>query len=268
MHKEGGGMAQESRILYEDDEHQLIWFGWEGDDESNSLVQSNQLLIVNGDTGYLVDPGGAFIFREVSEVVARYLPLNRIEYLLATHQDPDVLSSVTLWLQTTPARLYISKLWTRFVSHFGFDDPGRIQGVPDEGGRLTTPSGSAIVLIPAHFLHSEGNFAIYDGHTRTLFSGDIGAAVFGPEERYQQVTDFASHIPYMEGFHRRYMANNAACRHWVDYVSRFPIDRIVPQHGAWFEGEQVDEFLAWLRELECGTDRIETLYDRPGRGVA
>lgn len=83
-------MVESSKVLYEDDDHQYIWFGWEDPDTDESLVQSNQVLVINQDQGYLFDPGGAFIFSEVAAEVNKYLPLGQIRYLLATHQDPDV----------------------------------------------------------------------------------------------------------------------------------------------------------------------------------
>ena len=32
-------------------------------------------------------------------------------------------------------------------------------------------------FVPAHYLHSSGNFNVYDPQARVLFSGDIGAAL-------------------------------------------------------------------------------------------
>lgn len=33
-------MVESSKILYEDDEHQFIWFGWEDSDTEESLANS------------------------------------------------------------------------------------------------------------------------------------------------------------------------------------------------------------------------------------
>ncbi|MDX1397798.1 MAG: MBL fold metallo-hydrolase [Oceanospirillum sp.] len=253
-------MVDQSKILYEDDEHQVIWFGWE-DHEHESLVQSNQLLIINADNAYLLDPGGAFIFADVAAEVNKYVPLSQIRYILATHQDPDVLSSITLWLKATSARLLVSRLWIRFVSHFGFSDNSRLVAIEDSGKQIRLQDDEYIKLLPAHFLHSEGNFCFYDTRSKTLFSGDIGAAVFPTGERYLEVDDWDSHLKYMEGFHKRYMGNNAATRRWVASVRDLEIDRIVPQHGAIITKEHVTQFLDWLEQLECGTDLIDQIYD-------
>lgn len=64
----------------------------------------------------------------------------------------------------------------------------------------------------------------------------------------------------MEAFHKRYMSSNAACKKWVDMVSKKKIDMIAPQHGAVFRGESVKKFLEWFRNLKCGVDLIDNLY--------
>ena len=48
--------------------------------------------------------------------------------------------------------------------------------LPDEGGLV--PLGNAVIrAVPAHFLHSVGNFGFYDPTSRIFFSGDIGASL-------------------------------------------------------------------------------------------
>ena len=67
----------------------------------------------------------------------------------------------------------------------------------------------------------------------------------------------------MEGFHKRYMASNAACRSWVRRVSTLDVETIAPQHGAVIRGrENVKKFLSWFEGLRCGTDIIDQIYGR------
>jgi len=43
--------------------------------------------------------------------------------------------------------------------------------------------GNAIIkVIPAHFMHSEGNFQFYDPVSKILFSGDMGASIVSHNE--------------------------------------------------------------------------------------
>ncbi len=128
----------------------------------------------------------------------------------------------------------------------------------DPGGE-TKVGRSKVRFIPAHFLHSTGNFNLFDETSRILFSGDIGASVYPPGQMPLEVKDFDEHVKHMEGFHRRYKASKKACRLWVKRVMELKPKMIVPQHGSIFTGENVDKFLSWLENLDCGVDILEKL---------
>lgn len=108
-------------------------------------------------------------------------------------------------------KVAVSKLWSRFLPHLvsGFVASragserwqDRIIPISDKGAVLPF-ADSEIWALPAHFMHSCGNFSFYDPVSRILFSGDVGASLGGEEG---EVNDFDSHIPSMEGFHQRYM---------------------------------------------------------------
>ena len=245
-----------SAVLYEDDKHQFIWLGWAEGFEAG-IVQTNQYLIVDSGRGTLLDPGGVHLFSKVVSEVAKYIDLDKIDHIIFSHQDPDVSSGIALWLGVTGAKIYISELWTRFVPHFGIVDKNNIVGIPDKGMEWKLPSGAKLKAIPAHFLHSLGNFATYDERAKILFTGDIGAAVFTKENRYLFVEDFSRHLALMEGFHKRYMTSNIACRRFVEQVSSLPLEMLAPQHGALFKKDTLGQFLSWLKGLKCGVDLIE-----------
>ena len=152
----------------------------------------------------------------------------------------------------------MQKLWERFLPHLlpGYMSPksdGRIVSIPDEGGIV--PFGdSEIIAIPAHFLHSVGNFHFYDPISKILFSGDVGASIINNVHE-KPVENFSEHVQTMEGFHKRYMVSNKACRHWSKMIREMDIDMIVPQHGRPFKGNKIiNQFLDWFQELECGID--------------
>jgi flavorubredoxin len=64
-----------------------------------------------------------------------------------------------------------------------------------------------------------------------------------------------AHIPHMEGFHRRYMGSNKACRLWANMARGLDMDFLVPQHGCYFKGKvAINAFLDWIEKLECGID--------------
>ncbi len=245
--------------LYDDGEHQFIWLGLD-ETEGGKAVQINQYVVRHGSRAAILDPGGAYTYAMVVANLSRYLSLDQVDTLFFSHQDPDVSSGIGLWLNTTSAKVYISRLWTSFLPHFGGVDPERIVGIPDQGQRLELGAGAHLELIPAHFLHSIGNFCVYDPRAKILFSGDIGSSVFSPGSHEVFVDELAGHLPRMEGFHRRYMSCNRACRLWAERVARLEVRMICPQHGAILRGAAVGQFLDWFRELSCGVDRLEELY--------
>jgi flavorubredoxin len=246
-------------VLYDDGDHKFIWLGWE-EEEEEGFVQVNQYIIINRGKGFLLDPGGVYVFPRVISNVSTYIDIDNIQMIFYSHQDPDVSSGIALWLANTPAEVYISNLWTRFVPHFGVTDIRRIKGIPDRGMTLPLPTGDVLEFIPAHYLHSVGQFNVYDRRSKILFSGDIGAAVFPRGERKVFVEDFQRHVPLMEGFHKRYMNGNVACRKWVNEVKKRDIDMIAPQHGSIFKKEDTNKFLDWLSSLRCGLDIINEIY--------
>ncbi len=62
----------------------------------------------------------------------------------------------------------------RFISHFSVDKfvVSGIKSIPNNGININL-SGIDLKIIPAHFLHSAGNFHVYDPVSKILHSGDI-----------------------------------------------------------------------------------------------
>ncbi len=248
-------------VLFDSGEHRNVLL----EDYGHGLaVQANQHLIVHGAEAMLLDPGGHKVYNRALSAMTKLLGPSKLRHLFLSHQDPDIVAAVNGWLMTTDADAWCSKLWVRFVPHFGVDQlvVDRLKPIPDEGMFLPL-GGVELVILPAHFLHSCGNFHVYDPFSKILYSGDLGASL-GMD--YAEVTDFDAHVPYMEGFHRRYMASNRAMRAWADMARTLDIETIAPQHGALFRGEaMVQRFLDWVSGLECGIDVMASSFRVPSR---
>lgn len=253
-------MKQKVKTLYSDATHKVLFFT---DLVEGEGIPSNQLVVVDHGEAALFDPGGDLTFTPLSIELSKHIDMEAsLKYVFASHQDPDIITSLPRWLVHSGCKIVTSALWARFLPHLvsGFVSgkmnkslTERLISLPDDGGKI--PLGKTfIVAVPAHFLHSVGNFHFYDPVSRILFSGDVGAAMT-PGEDDIPVEDMKTHIPLMEGFHKRYMANNKACRIWVNRVRSMDIEAIVPQHGKAFVGkDKVAEFLGWFENLQCGTD--------------
>lgn len=216
------------------------------------LIDTNEYLIVNGDQALMMDPGGSEIFPDVFLALSSEFDPVRVSHLFASHQDPDIISSLALWLEFNPElKCYLSWLWNTFVPHFG-GSKDTFVSIPDEGMSMML-GGLALQAVPAHYLHSSGNFHLYDPAARILFSGDVGAALMPPGEDDLFVKDFDRHIRHAEGFHRRWMGSNEAKLDWCERVSRMEIDMLCPQHGAIYQGKDVARFIDWFAELPVGS---------------
>lgn len=247
-------------VLFDNGAHRNILLEESGD--VGLAVQANQHLIVHNGEAMLLDPGGHKVYSKVLAKTFAALDGGELRYLFLSHQDPDIVAAVNGWLMTTDATAYISALWVRFVPHFGLDHlvEHRLLPIPDEGAMFEM-GGAPLYALPAHFLHSEGNFQLYDPIAKILYTGDLGASL-GMD--YLEVADFDAHLKYMEGFHRRYMTSKIVMRAWAEMARRLDIDIIAPQHGALFRGKpMVKKFIDWCANLDCGIDLITPLFKLP-----
>lgn len=237
--------------LFDDGRHRCLMF--HDLSQSNDAVQANQFLVIDGEGGALIDPGGNLAYNELHVGLTRHMPPHKLQALIASHADPDIIASLDRWMTATSAPVYISSIWERFIPHFckpGKTD-GRVVGIPDAGMRIRV-GGSELLALPAHFLHAEGNFQFWDAASGILFSGDLGVSVGVDPER--TITELAPHVRAMERFHRRYMVSNKVLRLWAQMVRPLPIRMIVPQHGAPLAGPAVAQFIDWVQALPCGID--------------
>jgi flavorubredoxin len=242
--------------LYNDGKHICLAFYDLVNEEHEHAVQCNQFLIADSGHGALIDPGGNMTYNSLLMAMQKYFPSKELQYILASHPDPDIVASINKWFVATPCKLLISNLWTRFIPHFttGRDIAGRIIGIPDQGREI--PVGdSRIKALPAHFMHAEGNFQFYDPIAKILFSGDLCVSLVDHTQAALPVTDFNAHIAKMEGFHRRYMVSNKILRFWAHMVRQLDIEMIVPQHGQRFVGKEMcKRVIDWIEGVHCGVD--------------
>jgi flavorubredoxin len=239
------------KLLFEAGDHKNVMFE---DLAEGGMVQANQHLIVSGGEAMLLDPGGHKVYTKLIGGMAAALAPAKLTHLFFSHQDPDIVAAANGWLMMTDATGYLSEIWLRFVQHFGVDDlvMRRVQPIPDRGMTLTVGT-TELKLIPAHFLHSPGNFQVWDPDARILYSGDLGASL-GPTG---EVADFDAHASTMLGFHRRFMASPAALRAWASMARALDPGIIAPQHGAVFVGrERVARLIDWVEALECGPEAL------------
>jgi len=229
--------------------HKWIVFGRDPG-KPDGIIDTNQYMIQKDDRVLLLDPGGIEIFSSMLTAILQHTKVEYITDLFASHQDPDIISSLGLWEQALPkAKLHTPWLWESFIRHFGSQNIEFVP-IPDEGSTIDLHD-LKLQLIPAHYLHASGNFHVYDPEAKILMSGDVGASLEPPESP-MYVENFDEHVQFMKGFHQRWMPSNRAKQDWISRVRKLEIDQMAPQHGRIFKGDDVKRFLDWFEQLEVG----------------
>ncbi|MQL55433.1 MBL fold metallo-hydrolase [Acidianus ambivalens] len=244
-------------VLAEEKGNKFVWLSIDEAEMDKGII-TNQYLLTVKDKGVLMDPGGPLVFERVYNAMQKFIKPEDVEYIFLSHEDPDIVSGISLWLSYCPnAKILISDLWDRFLPHVGVDIKMNVIRIPIQGMQINL-NGDDLRIIPAHFLHSVGNFHLYDPITKVYFSGDLGAAVFPKGSWYIIVDNFDEHKKYMEGFHKKYMANKKAIELWLKQIQGLDIRIIAPQHGAVIEGNNVRKFIDWIKSLDkIGIDLLE-----------
>ncbi|TRW90683.1 MBL fold metallo-hydrolase [Candidatus Methylobacter oryzae] len=242
--------------LFESDDHRFILLN-ESEPGEEDGIRSNQYLITHHDEGVLLDPGGFGVMPRVLAEMLRYVRPEQIKAIFLSHQDPDIVGGLSTWMELCRSPVHVSSIWIRFLPHYGLKDMDRFIGVPNEGMDYESELGFKLKVVPAHFLHSEGQINVYDPVSKILFTGDIGAAMLPMEKDDAFIDDFSSHLTYIESFHRRYMCSNKAIRCWLETIADLDIAMIAPQHGPVYRGAAVQDFLNWLKDLQCGIDLMQ-----------
>lgn len=235
--------------IFENKTHQWLMMGRDIE-KPDAIIDTNQYVIITKNNALLMDPGGIELFSAMLATVIKQIPVEQITHLFASHQDPDIISSLGLWDQALDgATLHSPWIWEGFIKHFGMENIV-YNPIPDPGNTLKLDDVN-IEFVPAHYLHSSGNFNVYDAEAKILMSGDIGAALEAIDAPIY-VEDFDDHVGKMKMFHQRWMPSNKAKNDWVNRVRALDVEMMCPQHGRIFRGDDVKRFLDWFEALPVG----------------
>jgi flavorubredoxin len=234
--------------LYNKGNRRWVYFGRDTS-RQKKIIDTNEYLIQIDGRGLLPDPGGMEVFPSFIATLSREIDLGNIDILYGSHQDPDIISSLALWMGVCKdAAVYTPGIWMTFISHFS--EEAVLTPIVDKGQKISLGNSNDLEFIPAHYLHSSATFSLYDPVAKILWSGDIGAAMLPDGHEDIFVSDFENHVKYMQGFHRRWMPSNEAKLKWINRVRDLDIDMLCPQHGSIFKGDDVKRFLDWFEGFE------------------
>ncbi|MCF7927506.1 MAG: diguanylate cyclase [Spirochaetales bacterium] len=238
---------------------------WVGQDQDLNGLHCNAYLLTEGEQGVLIDPGSNLDYKEVHRKTTGILPIEKLEYIILLHQDPDVASSVPRF-QEAGFTGQIATHWrtSLIAAYYGINPPwylvnkkgykivfgGREEldrGANNTYGEGELSAGRELEVIPAPYLHFPGAVMIYDSRSRILFSGDV----FGAISKDWSLFADSNYTEGMLRFHREYVPSNDIIRPVMENLLERKIDMICPQHGS-IISDNIPEYIRALRDLECG----------------
>ncbi len=219
---------------------------WVGDYKRMSTLNCNPYLILDENKAILIDPGSPLDFEEVFSNVTQITPLESIEYVILSHQDPDLCASLPLF-EKKGLRATVVCHWRSATIIQYYDISSPFYDLAQNKNNLQLESGRIFDIIHAPYLHFPGAVLTYDTKSKVLFSGDLFGAFSAnlelfADDKYQEA---------MEAFHEAYMPSNDILRPVMELLLNMDISAIAPQHGSVIN-KDVKQYIRCLRDLECG----------------
>jgi flavorubredoxin len=240
-------LFNEISSLFYNKKREIYWLGI----PSEAAIHCNTYLIVDGDEGIIVDPGSILAFEEILKRVEEIMPITKIVAITASHQDPDVCSSLFKWIEINPKIKLISSRRADILLRFYGKGEYELYDV-SENTEYTFSSGRKLQFIQAPFMHFPGAFTIYDQESKYLFSGDIWAAL---DFNWKLVVeDFEKYILNLNLFHLDYIASSVAAKGFIRNLEGYKIEAILPQHGSLISKKDVTKAIDYINSLVCGLD--------------
>ncbi len=251
-------LTKEAVLLIDKGLHKIYWVGT----TSQKALRSNIYLIIDSEEGIIIDCGARVEFKETVNRIKQVLPPSKVTKIFANHQDPDVTSAMTDWLELNPQITIItSPVINVLINHYvGNNKKYNFHNTEIEP-KLTLKSGAVLEFIPSPFMHSPGAVTIYNHKTKTLFSGDIWSAI-SLEWKLILDYDFQEHIENMDMFHQGYISSNRACRYFLYNLKDKDITNIMPQHGSIITQNNLNSAFRYIRDLKCGIDFFPEYSDK------
>jgi len=244
-------------LLIDKGHHKIYWVGT----SSSEAFKSNIYLIKDKREGIIIDCGSRYEFQNTLNRIKQIMPIRYITKIFVNHQDPDVTSAMVDWLELNPDIEIITSPNTNvLIQHYIPDGKEYRYFNTETNPTLTLDSGAVLEFIPSPFMHAPGAVTIYNRHTKTLFSGDIWAAI-SLEWKLILEDDFDKHKEDMDFFHKGYIAANKANRNFLINFKDREVTNIMPQHGSIITQENIYKAFDYLKDLKCGIDYLRDISD-------
>jgi len=249
--------AKDAVLLIDKGLHKVYWIGT----TAAKAFRSNIYLIKDMNEGIIIDCGSRDEFEETVSRIKQVMPISSITKIFANHQDPDVISAMVDWLDFNPnIEIITSPNTNMLIQHYMKDDKTYNYYNTQNNPSMTLGSGAVLDFIPSPFMHAPGAVTVYNRYTKTLFSGDIWAAI-SLEWKLILEDDFSEHQENMDLFHESYIASNKAARNFLINFKEREVESIMPQHGSIIIEDNVHKAFKYIQHLKCGIDYFKEVSD-------
>ena len=242
-----------SHKIHSSANHQWVILGHDSE-RSARIADTNQVVLISDDTATLVDPGGIEVFPAYLSALTGLISIDKVTQLALMSSDPDAVSSLPLWRQVCQETIAISApaLLTDVIGHL--DSECEFDTIGDDGGILQLANDKVLHLIPAHYLHAPAAFSVYDPIAKLLYSGSIGSSLNTANSTGEFIVNsFDAHVNFLEDYHSRWFGSERARNDWLNRVSKFDIEHLVPHRGPAMSGDDVQSFLNWFGGAKIGS---------------
>lgn len=215
-----------------------------GTQSKTSKLHCNAYLIIDQEEAILIDPGSVLNFYRVLTNIKQLISLSQIKYIILSHEDPDLASSLPLFEKHgVRAKLVCDWKASQILVFYGVKSPHYI--INENQYLLTLTSGRKIQFISAPFLHAAGAILTYDLKSKFLFTGDL----FGGYSVNWELYANSDYLEAMKVYHENYMPSHEFIRPVMNLLLKKEIEMILPQHGSIIK-EHIIDYINELKDLE------------------
>lgn len=225
----------------------VFWLGYNFKDD---WFHTNPYLIIEGNEAVLIDPGSAVDFEKVLKKVKTACPIEKIEYIILHHQDPDLCGSTTGFEKLTSLTVYMPERSTVFGKFYGIKS--YIAPVMNDKEAIEFKTGRKLRFFLTPYCHSPGAMVTYDEKNKILFTSDIFGAFNQKWELYADMIGYEKHLASVKKFMEPYMPSKEAVMNFVKKVEKLDIEMICPQHGSIIR-KDTKKWLGELKKMRYGT---------------
>jgi diguanylate cyclase (GGDEF)-like protein len=221
-----------------------LW--WVGDDLSTADLHCNPYLLIDRQSAILFEPGSVLDVEVVMAKVRMLVPLEKIEAIVVSHQDPDLCSAIPiLEKEGFCGTLCCHSRAGNLIRFYGTRSP--FFPVDQNNYRYRMKSGYELDFLPASYLHFPASIMTYLPKQKALVSGDL----FGANGEHWSLYAGDDYEESMKNFHEFYMPSHQILSPVMERLLGMEIKYICPQHGSVIDND-CERYIRVLRTLRCG----------------